>query len=239
MFSDLKHVNEIHEIPNIFLQNSSNLKDGNVNTWLGVYDYLYVKGPKWYCSYSRYMKYLKNVLNYYDIPIREYEYYIPEIEYNNLDNIKKINDFFNVLKLNYKKIVLICTGIVTSGQSQNFNFSPIVEKLSDTFPDTLFLVTTNDIIPKKNILSINNIFSSLLDISYISKKIDIIIGRSSGPYIYWLTKNNLNDRNKKFICFCNDIEHASFYEYYNCNIIWSNNYEQNNIINIINQELIY
>jgi len=238
MFSDLTYVNEIHQIPNDFLQNSSNLEKGNVNTWLGVYEYLYIKGPKWYCSYSRYMKYVKTVLNYYNIPIRDYDYYIPEIEYNNLDNIINLDETFDILKTKYKKIILMCTGAVMSGQSENFNFSPIIDKLSDLFPDVLFLVTSNDIVNKNNILPTSKFFSNLLDVSYISKKIDIIVGRSSGPYIYGLTKSNLNDKTKKFICFCGDIEHASFFEYYNCDIIWSNNYEENNIINIIKQELI-
>lgn len=237
VFSDLKNVNEIHGIPHTFPVHNSDISNGNINTWMGIYNFLYIKGPPWYCSYSRYMNYIKSILHYLNIPIKDNEYYRPEVNFENITNIEKTKNKFNELNYIYKNIILLCTGPVLSGQSHNFNFSNIIEKLSALYKDTLFLTTSNYNGNKKNVLSTCDLFPSLLDISYISERINLIIGRASGPYGYCLTKNNLKSKNKTFVCFCNEIQHASFYENFEFNLVWSNNYDENNMISIISKEI--
>jgi hypothetical protein len=41
----------------------------------------------------------------------------------------------------------------------------------------------------------------LNEISYLSKFCDIIVGKNSGPYIYCMTEENINDPNKTIIVF--------------------------------------
>jgi hypothetical protein len=240
IFYDLENVNEISGLPDHFnLGSSDGMINGNINTWMSVDGGIYIlKEGRVRCSFIGYMEYIKKVLNHFNIPIRDYEYYYPEILSENLENKEYLDESFDNLKTKFESIVLICTGKVCSGQAENFEFNPIIDLLSSEFPDILFLVTSDDINLKNNVISTTNLFPSLLDISYISSKINLIVGRASGPYGYCLTKNNLNDKNKTFICFCDCIEHSIFFEVYNCNLIWSNNYEQNHVIVSIRNELL-
>ena len=77
----------------------------------------------------------------------------------------------------------------------------------------------------------------MLYISFISTKCDIIIGRASGPFCYCHVKENLLDKNKTFISLThNEIEGVWFKES-NAKQIWTNNYDNNHIVNLINNEI--
>lgn len=241
VYRDIINVTEIQGIPGHFDMGRSNLESNNINTWLGVDGNLYIGGtekdPGYYCTFTRYMKYVGKVLTYFDINLKNYEYYLPEVYYSNL-NMNIIEEKFNNLKKNYRDIILICSGPTFSSQAQNFDFSSIIDNLSTQYKDILFLTTSQINTNNSNVKCTLNLFPSLLDISYISEKISLIVGRSSGPYQYTLTKNNLYNKNKKYVCFCDDKHHALFYDFFKCNVMWSNNYNLNNIENIIKESII-
>lgn len=241
VFKDIFNFSEIVGIPSHFNFHHSDLNNLNINTWMGVEDFLYIKGsakdPKFYCSYKRYMKYIKKILLQLDIPLKDYDYYLPEINFSNL-NTEEVKKKYNNLAKNYKNIILLCTGPTQSNQSFNFNFEPIINSLSDKFKDILFLTTTNIFSKNLNVKSSIELFPTLLDISYISQNINLIVGRSSGPYVYTLFKDNIYNKEKKYVCFCNDKEHALFYEYFKCEVTWSNNYDLKVVEKILQESII-
>lgn len=189
---------DIEQINTVTPDNNSSLSKRNdslyINTWIG-------QGGGKYLKYDCSLK--SNYLIYTDIfkslglEIKPIDYYVPEV------NFDKINKF--ELDKN-KKYVLVCNNNVHSGQSRNFDFNPIIDKLSDDYKDIIFIMTNNySRLNKPNIITvmdlINHDTENLLEISYLSTQTDIIIGRGSGPYCFSHIKNNMQDPNKTFIAF--------------------------------------
>ena len=161
------------------------------------------------------------------IPTADYSYF-------KIENIKEY------LENNERKKVLICNGSVVSKQSKNFSFNNIVDQIAKTRPDVDFIMTEKFICNAKNVLFTDDIIlkngSDLNEISYLSIHCDSIIGRSSGPYIYSMVKENLLDSNKTFLCFSDDESIAWWSNdrtMFDCKTVWSNDYSENNIANKI------
>ena len=78
----------------------------------------------------------------------------------------------------------------------------------------------------------------LNEISYLSNYCDLIVGKNSGPFVYTLTKENFKNSNITFISF-NKVEDDSLFWNLNssCKYVWSNNYNENNIIRIIENNI--
>jgi len=76
----------------------------------------------------------------------------------------------------------------------------------------------------------------LNEISYLSTFCDVIIGRGSGPYCFSHVKKNIFNENKTYISVCSDKNNGVIYQGKATNI-WSNNYNQNEIIKLIKKEL--
>lgn len=118
-------------------------------------------------------------------------------------------DFDKIIlpKIEDKFSILICNGNSLSGQSNNINLNILIDTISRLYPDINFYVTTKTDIIKKNIIytsDITNCSPDLLEISYISKKCSIIIGRGSGPYSFSIILDNIKDKNKTFLGICNN-----------------------------------
>jgi hypothetical protein len=124
--------------------------------------------------------------------------YIPTIDYSLFD-IQKIDDFLSSIR---RPCVIVSNGDVLSGQAPNFSMDPIVEKLKSYFT----VVTTKnrkqegeyyigDIVKRED--------EDLSELSYLSTKAYAIIGRSSGPYIFSVVKENFNGK-LRMICIAND-----------------------------------
>jgi hypothetical protein len=88
-----------------------------------------------------------------------------------------------------------------------------------------------------NVEKITNTYPDLLYISQISTYCDVIVGRASGPYCFTQLKNNLLDSNKTYISFNNNIDEGRFYFNLKSKFVWSDNYEQENIIKTIKNNL--
>lgn len=207
-----------------------------IHTWIGqiFMKYYNIKNCSLYSNYELY----KDIYKILNLNIKNIEYYIPSIDYSQL-NLEKIDE----VTKNDRKKILICNGNILSGQSHNFEFNPIIERLYVDHKDVDFFLTDDS---KGRIIS-DNIFytndfkvddkSDLNEISYLSTKCDIIVGRASGAYCFTHVKENLSNPNKKFISFCHNKYEGIWFESVSCKNIWSNDYNEDNIYYKINIEL--
>jgi hypothetical protein len=181
-----------------------------INTWYNsALPYLDEYKLTFDCLYYYFVDVIKR---YFKIDIAIYNpwMFFPEIDYSKFQ-IYNVDKFFTSVK-NGKRI-FISNGMVASGQSTNFDFNQIINKISVKYPKYLFFISNKSasIIKYDNIFFTKDIIniqgSDLNENSYISTKCDIIIGRHSGSYTYSITRDNYN-RNTKYINF--SIEIASW-----------------------------
>jgi hypothetical protein len=196
------------------------------------------------CSLNaNYLKY-KELYNILNLLIKNKNYYIPEINWNCFD-IQNIDNFIE----NDKIYCLISNGDVLSGQALNFNFNPIIEKLSDNFSNINFILTNNkEKLKKTNIFYTDDIIKTengdLNEIGYLGTKCKIIVGRASGPFCFCHNKSILTDKEKTLIVFSklkNDGIWATPEENDSCNFakqIWSNNFDFENVYDIIKNSIV-
>lgn len=239
ILKDITNLN-ISKITNL----SSNIKDqvildnnnGYINTWIGQNNFIYLKHN---CSlYSNYDMY-KDIYSKLNINIENIEYYIPSIDFNHIEK-SNIDLFINNNKEKIK--IFISNGDVLSGQSLNFDFNLLINYLSDLYTDVIFILTdSKNRIIKGNVFYTDDIIqmsSDLNEISYLSKNCDIIIGRASGPFCFTHIQENLLDSNKVYIGISNTENESNWFKSGVCKQLWTNNYDINNILNIINNEII-
>ena len=162
---------------------------------------------------------------------------------SDIDYTKYINDNIqNFIKPNTKNI-LICNGPVLSWQSSNFLFTSIINQLADKYPNYRFILTQKDSqIDKNNVYYTTDIignvgFPDLNEISIISTKCNVIVGRASGPFMFAQTRSTLTDETKTFISINNTIKDSFFSLDGNSKKIHSSNYEESSILNIILKEI--
>lgn len=110
------------------------------------------------------------------------------------------------LENNISEKILVENGLANSNQAHNFDFNPIIHRLAQENLNKVFILTS-----KQNYLFPSNVFYSsdiigkkgtdLNEISFISTYCNTIIGRASGVFTFTLTKNNLFERDIKYLCF--------------------------------------
>jgi len=240
LFCDLINVEEIN------ISHINNFKNINnfpvINTWIGQNNMIYINSINTGCSYENHFFLAKKLTNSLGIQVDDdMDKYIPDINYHLLPNIDNIKTKLNDLKTKFKKFVLISNGDVHSGQATNFDFSPIVNILANLYPDVLFFVTKDILTYNINILNtskITEVIPDLLQISYISNFCDVIIGRASGPFCFCHTKENLLNKNKVFVSFSKNKYEGIFYQNQKSKYIWHNNYDKDNILNLIKDSKI-
>ena len=138
--------------------------------------------------------------------------YIPEVDFRCykrdgiLDNLEAVEN---------KNKVLICSGLVHSAQAENFDFSPIVQRLADNFPSVVFYYTSQLSLQSRNNLFytrtiIGDLSSDLNEIGYLSTFCDLIVGRCSGPHVFTMHKTNCLDSSKAFLSFTHTQENSHF-----------------------------
>lgn len=167
-----------------------------INTWYGqnYRSFLSLGGTTLYTV----KLILENILKILNKSVLiEDENLLPNMYFENI-NKPKINDGVNVL---------ICNNNAISGQANNVNLNEVINHLSINNPKVTFYTTEKINLIQPNIIYTSDITESLpdlVDISYISTKCKLIVGRSSGPYSFSLTKHNLLDENKTFFALCHD-----------------------------------
>lgn len=166
------------------------------NTWYNAYNQQEFQGCTIQTLFKIFKRGLKETINY-DLPGNPIDY-LPEINHS----------YFPIPNLfNFSETVLISNCDVLSGQSNNFDFNPIINYLSEKFPRITFLITNRNgpNLSLPNVYYFQDLFKikdcDLNEISYISTKIPIIIGRNSGPHTFCFTKENLMNPDKHFVCF--------------------------------------
>jgi hypothetical protein len=242
-------------IPVIFFNNSSLF----INTWIEApvrnninLNIEKIHGINHY-RLRAYWKYIFDILNTSfntKLSLKPVEQYVADIDFTYFD-VNNID-----LRLTNKKRVLVSNGEVKSNQSFAGTMDNLVVLLALKFPNCEFYCThkfitthsniffTDDILPtdkenlKMNLVSWTRTNCDLNEISYFSQSCDIIIGRNSGPFIFCLTKNNVFDSSKTFISF-NKFQDDSLLRGVNhlCKYIWSNNYDKNNMVDLISSYL--
>lgn len=171
------------------------------------------------------------------IKMEQKDFYIPKINFERIDKTN-IDNFFKTLN---KKAILVCNGNVLSFQSENFNFDIIINEISYLFKDILFIMTNDTKLSKSNVIKVSDILgydiNNLLEISYISTKTDIIIGRCSGSFCFSHIKENMENHNKKFISI--NYHKGDIWVDIETNAIqyWSNNFDINEIIKFIENKI--
>ena len=122
---------------------------------------------------------------------------LPSMEFENIKTPNVPKDFN----------VLICNNNSMSGQANNVNLNEMINIISENNPHIIFYVTDKINLNKQNIIYTSDITKNtpdLVEISYISTKCKIIVGRASGPYSFSITDTNLLDESKSFFALCNE-----------------------------------
>ena len=191
-----------------------------INTWIGLSPRHVLPGigctlENYYVMYSELLHDL-NISFGLDISLDKDIYkYIPTVDYTKLNPVylKRIDDFVE----NHTGIkVLISNGDVQSNQAENFDMTPPIKLLANAYNDITFILTSDaQICCKDNVFFTKDIIKAddgcdLNEISYLSTFCDMLVGRSSSPYTFCLTKENLMDKDKIFVAFSYSMA-GSFY----------------------------
>jgi hypothetical protein len=102
--------------------------------------------------------------------------------------------------------ILICNNDFGSEQAMKFDFDRMIEVMADTYPNIAFYVSNKTNIYRDNVKYVPDILGEcggcdLNEISYLSTKCKILIGRNSGPHTYSYVLENILSPNKTFISF--------------------------------------
>ena len=212
-----------------------------INTWVGVPEYggaIAKDGITFETHLEIYRRFFSETFSF-NIPT-DPNVYLPRINYP-LFEIEKIQRVNKDLK---KKNILIDNCSPKSGQSQHFDFGPVINKLASSSPEVNFFVLNPaaDIERKNNIFFVREIFDgpiNLNEFSYLSLFCDIIVGRTSGPWMHTIVAENIQDKNKTFICFCKKEIESSYINKASlkANFLWKHTVDLTEIYQTIDSEI--
>lgn len=214
--------------------------DIKIDTWIGQYFYSGVMSPWMGCNFPNYYAVMCKL--YESIKLAEFikpiGHYLPVINYSHFD-IKNIDRYFRETK---KAHVLICNNGTLSKQAPEVDFNEIVSTLAKIYPDITFIISNRDggHFSRNNITYCSEVIDNpettcdLNEISYISTHCDLIVGRSSGPYSFSITKENVETN--QFVCICNT-QSDSWFQDNSDNIVWTNNASTEFLIQIISSSI--
>lgn len=128
--------------------------------------------------------------------------YIPSLDYSYY-NVESVDKFCEEHK---ERKVLISNGPVQSSQARNFDFTPAIKMVSESFPNIAFILTSDADVQEDNIFFTSDIIETddgfdLNEISYLSLFCDTHIGRNSGPHVFAQVRENWLDPQKVTLSF--------------------------------------
>jgi len=174
-----------------------------INTWVGSYMGLWANTHPSYMSHHRIIgECYNNLRQQFGIELElsdDVWDYVPQIDYS-VYNTKAVDDNTEFVGNSY----LFCNSEVASKQSSMDNMQKIIEYVAANHTKDTFIATEKFETTLDNILFTSDIFSDacdLCDISYLSTKVNLIVGKNSGPFTYANTKDNLLDKSKIFVNF--------------------------------------
>lgn len=230
ILKDIKKINWINHLSNSSINENTEfcIIDDNIyiNTWFCHGNGIYFDT---HCSLYTLYKIFSIVYKNLNLELRDLYHYIPKINIFELGDYKTLR--FIKKNIHYRKKILVCANDVTSNQCPNFDFVPIIEPIADSFKDYLFIITVDYDGDHPNIVSTNQIYRQdfdLNEISHLSIYCDVIVGRASGAYTFTITKENINDKKKIFVCFSEFKIYsvALRIDEVQCKIFWFNNYNE-------------
>jgi len=184
--------------------------DGNelyINTWVGCDWDIFCKhgGINMHTLYEQWENIFNTINSVFDKNIQlktSKEEYLPRIDYTTL-NTSSIDTYVNS---NKQKKVLICNNVPHSNQSFVSDMKDIINDLAFKNIGIDFICTNKFASEEENVIFTTDIIDTddgidLREISYLSTKCDIIVGKNSGPYVFCETYDNFMDKNKTFISF--------------------------------------
>jgi len=239
ILSDIENLKSISDLD--LIQSPIDVK---ISTWIGQFSWD-DKGnffsPFYGCNFPSYYEVMKKVYHGLGIAdkIKPITHYIPTINYSKY-SIENIEKYFSK---NTQRHVLLCNNKVASSQAPNDPMNSMIEQLACRFANITFIISNKnnleEILKKDNIVYAQDIIRDatidfdMNEISYIGTQCDVIVGRSSGPYVFSITKNTAHS--KQFICFCNNVSDAWWFEN-STNILHSN--DHSHMMDIISNRLI-
>lgn len=171
---------------------------------------------------------------------KEMECYLPLVDYDLVEK-ENIHNFCDTHK---NKRVLIANGPVLSGQSENFDFDPIILSLSEEHKDWDFILTERTKVRNDNVFFTSDIINikgcDLNEVSYLSLWCDVFVGRASGPIGFTHVQENYFNPKKTVVGISNIMEESFWYvpkDGFKC--VWTNNFEPANVYHTIKKELCY
>lgn len=217
-----------------------------INTWIGNY-FSHSKPGYGECTlkstydlvYTEIFELIRNTFKI-DIELKNIIEYFPYIDYSYF-KIDKIDEF--IKNNNSRKKVLLCNGPGLTNQCEyNGDMEEIIETISKKYSDIMFLTTHKINCDKENIKYTGDIIQSdetdLNEISYLSKFCDIIVGKSSGPFIFSNIRDNIFDEYKSFLCFGDNETYCLPYKLdIDCDFIFQY-FSKNNTLNELTETII-
>jgi len=173
-----------------------------INTWIGR-DSKYVL-PGIGCTVEQHHLMYSHYTQGMQIPplTKLMKEYIPSIDYTKFD--LKSSQYF--IENNREAKVLICNELVQSSQAENFDMGQIIKVIATEYKNILFLITKQLPFQKDNVVYTGDITLvsdsfDLIDISYLSRFCNLIIGRCSGPHVHTMVRENCMDTTKTNLSF--------------------------------------
>lgn len=190
-----------------------------INTWIAAYwnnencpydielnvDEILSEGITWK-TYSKVFQYIIKVMEAHlgvKYELRSsIESYAHKIDYSIFD-CRNIDNFLSsVIK---EDLVLVSNGYVESNQSLiNNDMSSWMNCVAQEFPNKKIICTRKFNTSLQNIFFTEDIIGDksghdMNEISYLSRFVDKIVGRNSGPFLFTNTYDNLQNKNKTFL----------------------------------------
>jgi len=238
----------------------------NINSWIGAYHPVHTRelphfwngGINYVCLYNTWEYIFSKINSYFgtDLKVKEsVNDYVPTINYE----LFNVSDYDNFLEERSEtKKILFSNGKAMSGQSFFEDMSSIITYFAAKYSQHDFICTTKFNTELENIFFTDDIYKQeeelininvpwndrvskvcdLNEISYLSRKCDLIVGKNSGPFIYCMTKENFNTENKCIISFNKDMEDSLGYGVdLECEYIFSNIFEYKSIVETIEEKI--
>ncbi len=193
-----------------------------INTWMGAYKKSMNKfgglnmsamHEQWSLIFNEINKTFNTKLELSKNKMR----YLPNIDPSFLD-LRTIDAYLDSATGNKK--VIICNGAPKSLQSFQYDMSSQINQLAEEFPNIHFICTAKIQTTRSNVLFTDDIIKDteeeskrapwedrtqnicdLLEISYLSERCNLIVGKNSGPFCFCETGRNYSNPNKKFLSF--------------------------------------
>jgi len=178
-----------------------------INTWVGSYMGLWANTHPSYISHHRIVgECYNNLRQQFGIDLKlsdDVWDYVPQIDYSKYNRAAVDNYKFS------GNVYLFCNSAVASAQSSMDNMQKIIEYVAANHTNDTFVATEKFDTKLDNVIFTGDIFSDacdLCDISYLSTKVNLVVGKNSGPFTYANTKDNLLDKSKIFVNFSHKSE---------------------------------